>query len=252
MDRKSLKLPFNLDKKPIWTCPTCEKGVLNPTKESFKSDELGHSRDHSHDSWEPDCIEYVYSCQLTCSNGACSEVVSSAGTGGVDVYECQNEDGYWEQSYESIFKPTFFQPHLKLFRIPPECPPEIVEPLNESFKLFFSSPSAASNSVRMAIEALLTALKVKRFNLIKGQRRIISLHQRIQLLPTKYSELKDMLTAIKWLGNAGSHSLNGITQDDVLDAYDFTEHVLAEIYSPQGKKLAALAKRVNKKRGPTK
>jgi hypothetical protein len=37
------------------------------------------------------------------------------------------------------------------------------------------------------------------FNLINGQRRIISLHQRVSLLPSKHSDIKGMLTAIKWL-----------------------------------------------------
>jgi hypothetical protein len=102
---------------------------------------------------------------------------------------------------------------------------QIVEPLNESFKLFFSAPSAASNSVRVAIEELLTELKVKRFNLVSKKRRMISLHQRIGLLPAKYVELKEMLTAIKWIGNAGSHGGEQLSHDDVLDAFELTEHV---------------------------
>lgn len=150
-----------------------------------------------------------------------------------------------------VFRPKFFEPHLKLIEIPSKCPKQIVDPLNESFKLYFSAPGAASNSVRVAIEELLTELKVKRFDIVKKKRRMISLHQRISLLPAKHVELKEMLTAIKWIGNAGSHGGERITHDDVLDAFELTEHVLGEIYSPKAK-LAALAKKVNKKKGPAK
>jgi hypothetical protein len=125
-------------------------------------------------------------------------------------------------------------------------------PLNESFKLFFSSPSAASNNVRIAIEELLTELKVKRFNVSKGRRLFINLHQRIESLPAKYAQFKDMILAIKWLGNAGSHGHSEVTIDDAMDAYELTEHILKEIYEPKAKKLKALAKKVNKKKGPSK
>lgn len=252
MDRHTLKLPFTTKRTPDWTCPTCGKGLLRVVKDSFKNDERLHSRDHSHEAWEPEWIEYVYSCLLACNNEECCEVVCSAGTGKVDCHQYEDEHGEWAQSCEALFKPQFFEPHLQLLRVPPKCPASIVKPLNESFRLFFASPSAASNSVRIAIEELLTELKVKRFVVVKNQRRVISLHQRISLLPAKYGQLKEMLTAIKWLGNAGSHGTEKISHDDVLDSYDLTEHVLAEIYSPKTRKLAALAKKVNKKKGPTK
>ncbi|MGN8002975.1 DUF4145 domain-containing protein [Acidovorax sp. 22279] len=251
MDRKTLKLPFSEDRMPDWACPTCEKGVLQIAKDSFKKDERLHSRDHSHEAWDPDWIEYVYSCLLQCSNDKCRETVCSAGTGTVDTFQYEDEQGRWAQEYVDVFRPKFFEPHLKLIEIPSKCPKQIVDPLNESFKLYFSAPGAASNSVRVAIEELLTELKVKRFDIVKKKRRMISLHQRISLLPAKHVELKEMLTAIKWIGNAGSHGGERITHDDVLDAFELTEHVLGEIYSPKAK-LAALAKKVNKKKGPAK
>ena len=252
MDRTALKLPFTVDRTPEWTCPTCRKGVLRVDADSLKHQERLASRDHSHEAWEPEWIEYVYSCLLKCTNDACREVVSSSGTGRVDYNEYEDEHGEWIQVVEDLFKPKFFEPHLILLTIPSNCPKSIVKPLNHSFSLYFAAPGAALNSVRTAVEELLTDLKVKRFNLVKGQRRVISLHQRIALLLPKYQALKDMLTAIKWLGNAGSHSETEVTPDDVLVAYDLLEHVLEEVYAPKAKQLAAIAKKVNKKKGPLK
>jgi hypothetical protein len=73
-----------------------------------------------------------------------------------------------------------------------------------------------------------------------------------ELLPAKYAQFKDMILAIKWLGNAGSHGHSEVTIDDAIDAYELTEHILKEIYEPKAKKLKALAKKVNKKKGPSK
>jgi len=58
-----------------------------------------------------------------------------------------------------------------------------------------------------------------------------------------------MLIAIKWLENAGIHGHGEVTMDDVMDAYELTEHILEEIYEPKIKKLKAIAKKVNKKKG---
>jgi hypothetical protein len=255
MDRNALKLQFALDKSPDWVCPTCKKGVLRIKKDTFFKEEDSLSRDHSHEAWDPDWITYVYSCLLVCTNDQCKEIVSNVGVGSVvhHIYEgCRGEP---MEAYTDFFRPKFFEPPLALINIPDKCPESVSGPLAESFRLFFSVPSAASNNVRIAIEELLTDLKVRKTTLVRGKRRLITLHQRIDLLPTKHANLKDLILAIKWLGNAGSHGNSGndaITMDDVMDSYELTEHILHEIYAPKTKKLAALAKKVNKKKGPAK
>lgn len=252
MDRKALKRPFTLDAVPAWTCPTCGTGILQIRKDSFVQGERAHTRDHSHDAFEPDWIEYVYACIFECSNARCKDVISSSGIGGVDLEVIFDEHGEPDQVYQDYFRPKHFEPPLRIIKIPVGCPASVSEPLIESFRLLFASPNASANYIRASIENLLTELKVKRFKQIKGQRRFLSLHQRITIIPEKYKDLKDLILAIKWLGNSGSHGYGVMTIDDVFDAYELTEHVLQEIYEPKIKKLKALAKRVNLKKGPAK
>lgn len=242
MDRKDLKRWFTEDRTPDWICPKCGKGVLRIKDGTFHSDERSHSRDHSHYAWEPEWIEYVYSCLLICSNESCKETVSSSGIGSVDWSVEEDAHGVPEQVYEDCFKPKYFEPALNIIHIPAECPEEVADPIKESFSLVFSSPSSAANSIRVAVEQLLTALKVKRFNVVNGKRRFISLHQRIRLVPQKHEEIKDLILAIKWLGNAGSHSRNAISFDDVMDAYEFLEHILQEVYVQKAKKIEGQSK----------
>lgn len=208
---------------------------------------------HSHDAWEPEWIDYVYSCHLQCTNDKCQDIVLSVGSGGVDWDIEVDNHGYPEHVRADFFVPKFFQPPLHIIDIPPECPQPVANALKESFRLFFSSPSAAAASVRIAIEELLTVLRVKRFHVTKNRKRqVLNLHNRIQLLPPKYKQYKDLLLAVKWLGNAGSHGHSTVTPGDVLDAYELTSHLLHEVYSPKTKTLHALAKRVNKRKGPAK
>ncbi len=253
MDRKLYKLPFQLDSCLDWQCPTCKKGLLRIKKDTFFSDELAHSRKSSnHEAWEPEWDEYIYSCLMLCTNDNCKEVVSSTGMGFVDWDIVELRQGETEQVYSNYYKPSYFKPHLKIIETPEETPSEVNDSLNESFELFFCNPSAAANHVRASVEALLTNLKVKRYETSSGARRPINLHRRINLLPEKYNELKELLIAVKWLGNAGSHAGQELTIDDVMDTYEIMEHILKEIYGKNLTKLKKIATKVNKAKGPKK
>ncbi|TVT30412.1 DUF4145 domain-containing protein [Marinobacter vinifirmus] len=122
--------------------------------------------------------------------------------------------------------------------------------LDVSFSLLFSDPSSAANHVRIALENLLTELRIKRFNSSNGKRKYLNLHQRIDLLPTKFDHVKELFYAVKWLGNAGSHSHQELTFDDVFDAYEIISQILEEVYDDRRKKVASMAKKINKRKGP--
>lgn len=251
MDRRALKIPFKRENTPDWYCPRCKKGLLRFVEGQFHAGERKHSKDaHDHEAWDPDWIEYVYTGLLRCTNENCGEYVANTGTGGVGIDFEMGDDGEPEQTWGDYFRPKYFEPPLHLIDLPGGCPKSVSEPLSESFRLFFSSPPAASNNVRIALEALLTELGVKRFNTKNGKRIFLNLHSRISLLPEKYSELADLLIAVKWLGNAGSHADSPVTIDDVMDAYELIDHVLQELYTQKAKKAKALAKLINKKKGP--
>jgi len=251
MDRKLYKLPFRKNKVPDWICPTCGKGVLVISEDTFHFEELSLSKEaHGEEAWEPEWIEYVYSCLLKCSNDSCREVVANSGVGSADLEGSYDENGIPIQEWYDYFQPRYFQPHLKIFIYPDNTPEDVFLEIDQSFSLFFSNPASASSHLRIALENLLTHLKVTRQETKKGKTLLLSLHRRIDLVPDKYKDLKDMLLAVKWLGNAGSHAKREVTGDDVMDAYEIMDVVLREIFENKAKKAKALAKKINKKKGP--
>lgn len=252
LDRRALKIPFSLERTPDWSCPRCRKGLLRFAEGHFQHGEEKASRDeHSHDAWDPDWIRYVYSGLLKCTLEDCGEFVATAGVGHVDVDVFPGTDGEPEQGWSDFFRPRYFEPPLQLLDLPEECPTAVAEPMQESFRLFFSSPAAASNNVRIALEALLTELGIKRYTTSKAKKRVmLPLHSRISLLPAKYVQLRDLLFAIKWLGNAGSHADSTVSMDDVMDAYELIDHVLQELYAQTSTKAKTLARAINRRKGP--
>ncbi|UBI32352.1 DUF4145 domain-containing protein (plasmid) [Acinetobacter variabilis] len=78
------------------------------------------------------------------------------------------------------------------------------------------------------------------------------LHLRIeQDVPTHVilSPYKDYLMAIKWLGNSGSHDLEEITLQDIMDVYEIMEFVLRNLYGNVQNTLQK-AQLINQKKGP--
>lgn len=231
VDRKIYKTPFNNKSIPQWECPLCKKGILKGVKGSFFYEETKDSINAQEmEGQAPAWIEYIYSCRLICTNPSCKNIVVSTGTGSVDyepVYGLDDEISnikHWD-----YFQPKIFIPSLDIFKVTADIPDDINKNIRKSFELFFINPAASLNQLRIAIEKLLDYLRIKKYSTSKGKRIPITLHTRIDLLSKKYQNIKDLLIAVKWLGNTGSHS-NNITIDDVMDAYDIFEVVLKELF----------------------
>ena len=249
MNKKTFISSFSKGQQPPWICPTCLAGNLRFIKNNFLRKEDFRSRKNSEeDQFDPSWVTYVFSGLLCCTNDQCREIVSCSGTGTVERIIFEDE---FMQDYQDNFHAKYFEPPLRIINIPTSCPQEVSAPLEESFSMYFISPKATLNNVRIAIEQLLTKIGVKRYSLNKKRKRILlMLHDRIKLLPVKYEHLKDQMLAVKWIGNVGSHSHEDVSSDNVLDTYEMVENILQEIYSPKAKALNQRAKKINKKKGP--
>lgn len=230
MDRNIYSLGFINKSSPDWICPTCEKGILRFNSNTFNFRETSQSylRREAISDYDQ---EFIYCCILKCTNDQCNEAVSNIGTG-VLVYDEL-------EGWVHVFTPKYFEPNLKLIKIPRNCPTNISKALNESFKIFFSNINATANILRITIEELLTSLKVPHTN-------PPNLHKRISNL-NGYNDIKDMLFAVKLIGNDGSHDLNTLKIDDIYDAYELIEYVLEEIYEEKQANIKAITKRINSK-----
>ncbi|PHS24771.1 MAG: hypothetical protein COA85_07735 [Robiginitomaculum sp.] len=238
---------FSISDVPSWMCPICESSTLSIDRQTFFRVETADSKKSTgHSDWEPDWLRFVYSCVFKCANKQCEGVVSSVGTGCLE----EGLDEEFGQCFSEYFYPKYFYPNLKIFKLPEDTPSEIAEEINQSFSLFFCNFDSAANHARIALENILTDLKVKRYKIANHKRKTITLHNRIELLPAKYEKIKTLMLAVKWLGNSGSHSGRGLTPEDVIDAYKMLSVVLNAIYDDKHAEASKLAKGINKKKGP--
>lgn len=246
-------LCFTNNEHPNLHCPTCHSGFLHGVKDTFKFEDTADtiSLKKSDYQWTEMDLDFKFSCLLRCNNSSCKEVVSCAGTGYFDqddpTYD-QETRQYWV-SYYKFFRPEYFSKPIHIIELKEVYPKQITKKLQDSFKLFFCDPESCANKIRIVVEVLMDTLKVKKTIIVSGKRKDLSLHARIANYSGINRELGDLLLAIKWIGNSGSHN-SKVTKDDTLDAYRILEYVLDKLYDNNEQELMKIAKTINKKKIP--
>jgi hypothetical protein len=182
----------------------------------------------------------------------CQNTVGVAGTYRVvdDRYfdEVHGETG----GYADYHRPRFFTESPHLVEIPEATPDSVTKELVASFQLFWSDPLACTNRIRSSVEKLLTAQKIPQTTGStgkKGRRQFLALHHRIERFGVKRADIAEKLMAVKWIGNAGSHS-NGATIDDALDGYELVDWVLDTLYARRHHRASALTRAINRRKAP--
>ncbi|MBU7570681.1 MAG: DUF4145 domain-containing protein, partial [Flavobacterium sp.] len=226
--------------KPKKPCPTCNTGTLDfPNDKYILKTETASSREM--ETYGGNYYsDYVFSMHLKCNN--CDEVVAVTGLRSEENYPSNEEVGL----QHSII-PISFYPALKIIEIPNSCPKSVKKVLNESFGLYWLDISSCANKIRIAIEVLLNELNVPDAN---GTKKL-TLHKRLEEFEKTNSDTGNLLLAIKWIGNAGSH-YSGLKNNDVLDAYELLEFALEKLYNDREKKLIQLSQEINKNKNPLK
>ncbi|HAH1334149.1 TPA: DUF4145 domain-containing protein [Escherichia coli] len=242
MPAAKLTTMFTEHECPSWACPSCGNATLKIKSGTFHYNETLESvqyRTSNDQYWDPECISYVFSSLLVCESSRCKEVVACSGVGGVH----QEWDGR-DLDHINLFSAKYFAPALKPFNIPSECPVSVQKALCESFSLYLNNPAAAANALRTSIENLLTELGVPaRLPNKKGELYRLTLNARLEILPSDFQKHLEALTAIRWLGNAGSHNADAVSTNDIGSAYEVVEYLLSDIY---GSKASAVAQIISK------
>jgi len=239
---------------PQWDCPTCGKGHLIVVPEKTAIEETGPSkRAHGHDDWDPDWIVERFAMLMKCNFASCGEIAAVSGDAYFDVCVDVDEEGLYQQKMVRHYEPFSILPAPWPIRPAKKTPDAVKEALKTAAALLWQSPEAAANQVRQAVEVLMDAQKVRKNQ--KTARKPLTLHARILEFGKKDVTNSEILRAVKWIGNDGSHK-GGLKREDVLDAFDMIEMALSNLYDDTTteilKKVRAVIKSKEKKQKPKK
>ena len=212
------------------------------------SHEYSRPIDTSSPDFDPDQIEFAFRLGLKCSSLDCGSRVMCIGKGGVEQDYVPGGKGDWD--WFEYFEPLYFHPSLKLSHYPIDTPLNVAYELEESFALFFSSPSASIGKLRVAVEALLDDLNVPSTT---SNGAFLTLGPRLRKMPEELKNaLGDSLSALTLLGNAGAHGDHNIRKSNVLDGYRVITHVLEILYPVKGASIDDLIEKIQTEFGPKK
>jgi hypothetical protein len=200
--------------------------------------------------FDPTWFKYAFAGYLVCSNEKCKEEIAVAGTLSYDEQYVQaGPDG---NDYESVtFKtctPEYFERPPDIIQLEDYVPKEVRDLLESSFKLFWIDEQSCANRMRMSVEQMLDLFDVKRYPQ-KGTRIPLSLQKRIDPFAEKKPNVADKLTAIKWIGNAGSH-IGSLKKSDLIDGYRIVQYSLRQLFSHEEAEVTRIANTINKRRRP--
>ncbi|MBK6965344.1 MAG: DUF4145 domain-containing protein [Bacteroidales bacterium] len=161
------------------------------------------------------------------------------------------DEGYgpYSDGYKEFYSPKYFYPSLNIIPVFPFYPYKLSKELNNSFSHFFSDLTSCANKIRICVEVLMDEKGINKTEIVKNKRRYISLHRRIELFKLRFPEVGESLSAIKWIGNSGSHH-DKLTKDDILDAYTLLDFGIRKLYNNPEKAIKKLAEDINKKKAP--
>lgn len=244
MDRTLWTQSIHMHFMPAWKCPVCRKGHITLVPKSVTMKETAASlREHSHDAWDPDWIQYVFTAWGVCSNKACEQPFAISGVGGV-APDYDDDRGIEWYDY---FSPRQCNPMPDIFDLPPKCPENVSTELRIAFSLFWGYREACAGRVRVGLELLMDHLGVPKRKKAKNNKFFdLTLHGRLEHFACKNPTIGSHLMALKWLGNAGSHD-GTVSTNDLLDAFEVLENALAELIDQRSARVTALAKKLTKK-----
>lgn len=192
---------------------------------------------------------------LKCDNETCQEVSVVHGDGRIEPRDLDPA----ENPFIDTFYPRLVSPSPNLFEIAEKCPADVATKVRRAFTSSWGDYDACANQIRVSLELLLDKRRVPRYTRTKnGKRTQLMLHARIEkfakMTSTRTKHLADLMRAVKWLGNTGSHAFEDQTlsleKSDIFDAFDLFQYVVDELYFKTSLRLVKLARRINLRRGP--
>lgn len=225
---------FPISEIPDWPCPVCHVGLLTGKTESFRLIQSKASKQEEIDLGKQASYHFNYgnfTGILRCNRASCQEPVFVVGNYQLDDnFIGVDEYGYPEREIVEFLTPTLFQPNVPLFQLHHEVPALIRDAFDKSFEQFWLDTDACGNKLRIVVELLMND---------QGMKPDHSLAKRIkEFQQTKDAVLGDVLMAVKWIGNSGSHHGDSLSRAAIIDAMEMLDHVTLKLYDTESDKKA--------------
>lgn len=238
-------MTLDLDKTSDYDCPYCGKSKLAPKRDSSRKLTMIHGLSPEHRRYHETAYcgdeteVHAFALLLECTNPECGMITVAVGR-----LEAIPDYSDIVRKYQTTVTPHFFHPPIDVVTIPACIPETIRTEIRRSYALFFADPAAAATPLRCALECFMDETGTPRQR--KGKR--LSLHQRLVEFKKSNANVAGLLSAVKWLGNDGSHYGHGLTHDDLLKGYQVFVYAAGEWFDDTDTRVKVYAAHISKGR----
>lgn len=234
------------DSFPRPMCPICQEGHLRFAEPS-ETENAQARHAHGHEGWEPEWIFGTFIATAECENNKCQQKVHALGNYRVDTASAPRSYNYDDQ-YSTYYSVTAVSPPLVLMRLPETAPKEVRAGVERASAVLFLDPGLAGTALRTAVERFLTTQRIPSQRNSGGFR---SLDERLRVWKEAnpdQAEVANLLLAVKWIGNAGSHEVSDVSTKEVLDGVEILDEAFHRLFI--GPNIEARARVINAAKGP--
>lgn len=228
-------------------CPKCSFGYIRFAEpivhESYESSSL-----HSHDYFDPEWIHGTFAILGECENPNCHQNVHGTGDYTVDYSRRRDYDPNSGPPYVQFFTLTHLHPPMLLMPIPESAPESVRDGVLRASRVLFADPGLAATALRATVELFLTS---QGFSGTTQMGRYRSAESRIAAWLASDQErapAAELLRAVKWLGNAGTHEDSDLSAAEVLEGAKMLDEAFHRLFT--GRNIDARALTINAARGP--
>lgn len=227
-------------------CPRCRDGKLTQMKDSFVQLEPSYvSEQIKADELQGEMSWGRFSGYLVCTKASCGELVVIAGDF-EEHYHTQFDDETGEpvEFTHTSYRPSVMHPAPPMIELPRSLNAAAKEHMTRAFELFWSDAGACANRLRIVVELLLDQLEVPRSG-PKGKQNNarLNLSDRIAILKDLRPGHDKALTALREIGNTGSHE-GDVEFEELLDCFELLEDAVIELLERRRENLDRKAQRI--------
>ena len=233
---------------PRFACPRCDNGTLK-LLDKFSIVESTYSKNwEGSEDWEPFWAQKRFTGYLQCDDERCGEIACVAGD--VKIIEDYDQDGQGWGLIDAV-RPRLIYPAPNIIGLSRAVPDPVSKEIEKSFAMFWSDLNSCANKLRTSVERLLDSLSVptQQAHKTSGKLQRLDLNGRIALYAKQNVEHAETMTALRIVGNLGSHGSEEVSREAVLDAYEIYEDALLEICDKRKTRMETLRKKIIDSKG---
>ena len=237
---------------PSPRCPECGAGTVS-FAEPTQFETAGMREARKHDAYDPEWERGTFLAQGICGASRCQQVVLAAGTWKVDYRTTGGYPESYSDQFATFFRVRQIHPPLRLIELPEdgalnEALGGVAEGLLTAGAVLFTAPGLAATMLRGCIERFLSNEGIARKTDKGGFRQLGPRLVEWRDQDAAREGIADLMLAVKWLGNTGTHEDSGLTAIDVLEGVRLLNEAFHRLYvSPA---ITAAAAAINVAKGP--